>query len=98
MEEVEDLSDRAATINSSKLQHMKEMLQGLNIEIIGLNETGINIDIDESGKHPLENAKIKAMTYYRASGIPTFSCDSGLYIEITKGFRGFFIRTILSKK
>ena len=69
------------TTNLSKLQHMKEMLQGLNIEISGLKDIGINIDIDESGKHPLENAKIKAMTYYRASGIPTFSCDSGLYIE-----------------
>ncbi|MDF2672631.1 MAG: hypothetical protein K0R09_896 [Clostridiales bacterium] len=69
------------TSNPSKLQHMREMLEGLNIEIIGLDDVGINIDVDESGTNPLENARAKAMAYYEISGIPTFSCDSGLYIE-----------------
>lgn len=69
------------TSNLAKLEHMRHMLQGLNIEIIGLNDVDINIEVDESGNHPLENAKIKAMAYYNASGMPTFSCDSGLYIE-----------------
>lgn len=69
------------TSNPSKLNHMKEMLHGLNIEIIGLKDIGVSINVDESGDFPLENSKIKAMAYYRATGIPTFSCDSGLYIE-----------------
>lgn len=69
------------TTNPSKLQHMREMLQGLDVEIIGLNDVGINIDVDESGTNPLENARAKAMAYYKIAGIPTFSCDSGLYIE-----------------
>lgn len=72
------------TSNPSKLQHMREMLDGLDIDIIGLAEAGINkknIDITESGETPLENARIKSLTYYKVSGIPTFSCDSGLFIE-----------------
>ncbi len=70
------------TSNQGKLQHMKEMLSGLDLEILGLNEVSPIIDnIDESGNDPLENAKIKAMTYYKATKIPVFSCDSGLYID-----------------
>lgn len=69
------------TSNPAKLQHMREMLYGLNIEIIGLEDVEINIDIDESGNNPLKNARIKALAYYKLTGIPTFSCDSGLYIE-----------------
>lgn len=69
------------TSNPSKLQHMREMLEGLDIEIIGLNDVGINIDVNESGTTPLENARVKALGYYKLTGIPTFSCDSGLYIE-----------------
>jgi 8-oxo-dGTP diphosphatase len=69
------------TSNPSKLQHMRVMLAGLNINIIGLDDIKINVEIEENGDTPLENAKIKAMEYYKASGIPTFSSDSGLYIE-----------------
>lgn len=31
--------------------------------------------------NPLENARIKALAYYKAAKMPVFSCDSGLYIE-----------------
>lgn len=69
------------TSNLSKLQHMREMLKGLDIEIIGLNDVGININVDESGMTPLENARAKSIAYYKIASMPTFSCDSGLYIE-----------------
>lgn len=87
------------TSNPAKLQHMREMLYGLNIEIIGLNDVGTNIDIDESGNHPLDNARIKAKTYFKATGISTFSCDSGLYIEGLKGEKqpGVHVRRVNNK-
>lgn len=70
------------TTNPAKLEAMRRMLKGLDIEIIGLNETKISVDhIDESGNNPLENARIKAKAYYNAIKMPVFSCDSGLYIE-----------------
>ena len=70
------------TSNEAKLSTMRKHLTGLNINIIGLNDIDIKLpDIDESGSNPLDNAKIKAEDYYIATGIPVFSCDSGLYIK-----------------
>lgn len=70
------------TSNPSKLWSMKKMLDGLDIEIIGLKEIDLNIALaDENGNSPLENAKMKALEYYKATKMPVFSCDSGLYIE-----------------
>lgn len=70
------------TANPAKLKHMRQMLHGLDIEIIGLMDVDLKVDsIYESGNNPLENAKIKAMAYYKAVKMPVFSCDTGLYIE-----------------
>lgn len=37
--------------------------------------------VPETGKNPLENARIKAHAYYEAYKMPVFSCDSGLYFD-----------------
>lgn len=74
------------TGNPAKLKTMKEMLRGMPLELDGLKEAaaaaGAELpEVDESGREPLENARIKALAYYRALGKPVFSCDSGLYID-----------------
>lgn len=70
------------TTNPAKLESMRRLTAPLGLEIVGLKELGSPIpDVDESGRDPLENARIKAETYYRAFGIPVFSCDSGLYFD-----------------
>lgn len=70
------------TTNKAKFNLMKTIADALNFELIGLNDINISLPpIDESGKDPLENAKIKAETYYKALSIPVFSCDSGLYFD-----------------
>lgn len=70
------------TTNPSKLNSMKEGLQPLGIELIGLNDLHCPLpEVNESGKDPLENARIKAETYYQAFKMPVFSCDSGLYFD-----------------
>jgi 8-oxo-dGTP diphosphatase len=70
------------TANPAKLDSMRRMLMGLGLEIIGLNDIKKTIEaVDESGNNPLENARLKALAYYRATNIPVFSCDSGLFIE-----------------
>jgi len=70
------------TGNPAKLQSMRDCLVPLDIKIIGLKETGINIpDVDENGDTPLDNARIKALAYYAALKRPVFACDSGLYID-----------------
>ena len=70
------------TGNPAKLTHMKNMLEHLDVRIIGLKETGIAIpEANENGSTPLENAYIKALAYYSVLKCPVFACDSGLYIE-----------------
>lgn len=70
------------TTNRAKVEHMREMLDGLGIEIIGLNDLYGDIPkVIEDGKTPLENAQKKAERYFSEFGIPVFSCDSGLYLE-----------------
>lgn len=70
------------TGNPAKLNIMRESLKGLDIEIIGLRDMDKSPpNVDESGSSPLENARIKALSYYRFYGIPVFSLDSGLFFE-----------------
>lgn len=70
------------TGNSSKLSTMRESLEGLDIELLSLRDMAKSPpDVDESGSSPLENARIKALAYYRYYGIPVFSLDSGLFFE-----------------
>lgn len=73
------------TGNPAKLASMRNRLEQLDIELIGLNDLkaeGKNIpEVVEDGSTPLENARLKALAYYKAFRIPVFSCDSGLYFD-----------------
>lgn len=73
------------TGNPAKLSAMRNRLEQLGIQLIGLNdleaEGKIIPKVIEDGKTPLENARLKAMAYYAAFQIPVFSCDSGLYFD-----------------
>lgn len=73
------------TGNQAKIQFMKRALAGLSIEITTLSEAAEELGIilpkvQETGKSPLENAKVKARAYYEVFKKPVFSCDSGLYL------------------
>lgn len=73
------------TGNLAKLSAMKNRLEQLGIELMGLNdlraEGRIIPEVIEDGNTPLENARLKATAYYKAFQIPVFSCDSGLYFD-----------------
>jgi XTP/dITP diphosphohydrolase len=74
------------TGNPAKLSTMREMLDGLPLEIVGLSEMDSvfphkDIEIDESMSEPLGNARAKARAYFAKYRIPVFSCDSGLYLS-----------------
>ncbi len=69
------------TKNKAKLEDMRKILSGLDLEITGLSDIDIVLpDVDESGNDPLKNAEIKALSYYKIFRAPVFSCDSGLFI------------------
>lgn len=73
------------TGNQAKLAVMRSRLEKIGIELIGLNDLraeGKELpEVVESGSTPLENARLKATAYYKAFGMPVFSCDSGLYFD-----------------
>lgn len=73
------------TGNPAKLDAMKRRLEKLGIELIGLHDLkaeGAMIPaVPEDGNTPLENARQKAVAYYKAFQMPVFSCDSGLYFD-----------------
>jgi len=70
-----------ATTNPAKVAIYGEQLIKKEIEIVTLKDLNITCDIDESGKDPIENAIIKAKTYYEKSKIPTIAIDDGLFLE-----------------
>lgn len=73
------------TGNPAKLESMRSRLAQLDIELLGLQDLkaeGKSIpEVPEDGDTPLENARQKAQAYYKAFGMPVFSCDSGLYFD-----------------
>ncbi|SHO45615.1 non-canonical purine NTP pyrophosphatase [Anaerocolumna xylanovorans] len=70
------------TGNQGKLEAMRRALKGLDLEISGLKEySGAIPKVAEDGLTPLDNARLKAIAYYKAFHVPVFSCDSGLYFE-----------------
>lgn len=76
------------TGNQAKLSAMRSRLKKLGIELIGLNdlkEEGKSIpEVAETGRTPLENARLKATAYYEAFRMPVFSCDSGFILRVSR--------------
>lgn len=88
------------TGNPAKLSDMRNRLEGLGIEVVGLKDLNREIpSVPENGNTPLENARQKAMAYYQAFHMPVFSCDSGLYFdEVPDAVQpGVHVRTVNGK-
>lgn len=70
------------TTNPAKLNSMRRITDSLGIELIGLRELSSSVPpVEETGKEPLENARLKAKAYQKAFSMSVFSCDSGLYFD-----------------
>lgn len=73
------------TENLGKIAYMKRALERIPIRIAGAktaaDERGLVLPhIEETGGDQLENARLKAESYFRLFKSPVFSCDSGLYL------------------
>ena len=64
-----------------KQKKYREQLAEDGIELITIKDLDEEIDINENGKNALENAYIKAETYYDKTKIPTIGMDDCLFIE-----------------
>ena len=70
-----------ATKNPAKIKRYAEELRKRDIEVLTIKDLDIDLNIEENGKNALENAYIKAKTYYDATKIITIGEDSNLFIE-----------------
>lgn len=70
-----------ATTNDAKIKYYGTRLKGKGIDLVTLKDLNVDIDVDENGKDPIENAVIKAKAYYNISHMPTIAIDDGLFFE-----------------
>jgi XTP/dITP diphosphohydrolase len=77
-----------ATNNPGKVKEYKELLAGLPLELTYPAQEGLDIEVDETGGSFAENARLKAITYARASGLLTLADDSGLEVDALGGEPG----------
>ncbi len=76
-----------ATNNQNKLQEVQTIV-GNQIEVIGLQQAGIFIDIPEPFDTIEENSITKAQTIYKQFGFDCFSEDTGLIVPSLQGEPG----------
>lgn len=77
------------TNNQHKLREIREILQA-EYEVLCLADVGIDMDVEETEPTLIGNAFLKADAFHRASGLPTFSDDTGLEVDALNGAPGVY--------
>jgi XTP/dITP diphosphohydrolase len=77
-----------ATRNAGKVREFSRMLSGMPFDVVGLDDLGIEIDVEETGSTFEENAVLKAKAYADSSGELTLADDSGLVVDALGGDPG----------
>ncbi|TSC81318.1 MAG: dITP/XTP pyrophosphatase, partial [Parcubacteria group bacterium Gr01-1014_19] len=70
-----------ATQNPGKVLEYKEILKEIPIEVVTLQDIGINEEAPEDAPTFAENAKLKVDFYSKYVDYPTIAEDSGLEID-----------------
>jgi XTP/dITP diphosphohydrolase len=77
-----------ATTNPDKVREIRALLDGVNVEIVGLDRWHGLAPPEETGTTFAENAALKARYYSRLTGMPAIAEDSGLEIDALGGAPG----------
>lgn len=77
-----------ATTNPGKVREIVGILGDLPIEILTLSKFPGTVEPEETGETFAENARLKALYYHRATGLPTVADDSGIEIAALDGAPG----------
>jgi len=78
-----------ASSNHGKLVEIREVLSGLDIELIAQADLGID-DADETATTFVENALLKARHAARTSGLAALGDDSGICVDSLGGAPGLY--------
>ena len=80
-----------ATHNKHKLGEMARILEPMGYEVVTDTDLGFTLtEAEENGSTFLENARIKAESGCKESGIPCIADDSGLCVDALNGEPGVF--------
>lgn len=80
-----------ATHNKHKLAEISRILEPMGYEVVTDRDVGIELtDVEENGNTFLENARIKAESGCRESGLPCIADDSGLCVDALGGEPGVY--------
>ena len=77
-----------ATTSRGKLLEQREALEGLGLEIVSLGDLPTIEPPGETGATFRDNARLKALHYHRATGLPAVAEDAGLEVDALGGFPG----------
>jgi XTP/dITP diphosphohydrolase len=69
-----------ATTNPGKLREIEAILDGSGVELMTLRDVPAVEEPEETGTTFAENARLKALYYAHATGLPSVADDSGLEI------------------
>lgn len=79
-----------ATQNEGKVREIEQALTGSDIRLVSVREQGALTVPEETGLTFLENARLKALHYFRLTKIPTLAEDSGLVVDFLGGAPGVY--------
>lgn len=77
-----------ATRNAGKIKEFKRLLSRLDVDLVGLQETGVEDEVEETGSTFEENARLKAESYAKLTGETVIADDSGLELDVLDGRPG----------
>ena len=79
-----------ASNNAHKIREFRELVEGMDVEILSQREAGLELDVEETGTTFEANAYIKAKAVTDALGCAAVSDDSGLEVDCLDGRPGVY--------
>jgi XTP/dITP diphosphohydrolase len=79
-----------ATNNQDKVREIRNLLDGMGIEILTSKDFDDFPEIEETGQTLEENAILKAEGIHKVTGLPSLADDSGLEVDYLNGAPGVY--------
>jgi len=79
-----------ASTNPGKIKEIKAILSQFEGILLTPEDLGLELSVKETGDTYTKNARLKALAYLNASGIPTLADDSGLEVKALDGAPGIY--------
>ena len=79
-----------ASNNKNKLREFRQLVEGMDIELLSQSEAGLHLDVEETGTTFEENAYLKAKAVTDTLGCAAVADDSGLVVDALNGEPGVY--------